>query len=583
MFGPTTTMGVATAAQAQPPTAAQPPAPALPRRTPVRCSGQPISDIVVLTQPPYMRSLPARVAFVEQTVRKLHATTRPDIVQNFLLLKPGNRCDELRRAESERILRAQPYLVDARVTPYDDGRGGVRLEVETRDEFSAIVDMAARTRAPIVTAFRFGEANLAGRALYASVEWYDGGIGYRDGYRARLTDYQFLQQPFQLTLQASREAVGENWMADLSHPFYTDLQRLAWRANAGGETNYTELLRPDADPNALFFRRKHASLGGVARLGVPGRLSLFGVAVSMEHAMLEGRVRVLSDSGEVSDLGPPLGFEPPARYPDQRVIRLNSLWGIRNVRFLATTGFETLMGQQDVRQGFQLGTVVGRGLGAIGSRDDDLFASADMYVGAGTAQSFVGLEALGEGRHDFDRDRWDGVVVSGRTAWYLVPDARWRTQTNLEYSGAWRPRVPLQLALGAVDGGVRGFRGTDIAGGQRIVARFEERRVLGTPYGLGDLAVALFADAGRTFAGDAPYGARSATQGAVGVGLLGAFPPRSRRLWRIDVAVPVTRAPHSGVQVLVSSRDLTRIFWREPRDVQRTREQAVPATIFNWP
>lgn len=579
----TVAAGVPNATRAQPPASTtNAPGDRLPRRAPVRCAGQRISDIVVLTQPPYTNNLIGRVAFVEKLVRKLHSTTEPPLIARYLLLHAGGRCDELRRAESERILRAQPYLVDARITPYDDGQGGVLLEVNTRDEFSTIVDMAARARSPYVTAFRFGEANLAGRGLYVSGQWYDGGA-YRDGWRGRITDYQFLGRPFQLTLDASRDAVGYNWWTDLTHPFFTDLQRLAWRASTGGHEDFTELMRGDVAPNALFFHRRYASLGGVARLGAPGRLSLFGLSMSLERADVEPRVSVLTDTGEVADFGPPLGFAPNARYPGQRTIRLNSLWGIRNVRFLGATGFDALTGRQDVRQGFQLGTVVGRGLGAIGSRDDDLFTSVDAYVGMGTARNFAAAELRGEGRHDFDRGRWDGVVASGRAAWYVVPDARWRTVTSVEYGGAWRPRVPTQLALGATDGGVRGFRNAYAAGGQRIVARLEERPVLGTPFDLGDLGAALFVDAGRTFAGDAPYGVRSGTQAAIGVGVLGAFPPRSRRLWRVDVAKPVTNTPGANWEIRVSNRDFTRLFWREPKDVQRSREQAVPPSVFNWP
>jgi len=565
---------------------AQPPArdtvPRAPRQ-PTRCAGQRISDVVILAQPPYRNSLLGRVAAVEKIVTKAHSTTKPEIVQRFLLLRPGDRCDELRRAESERILRAQPYLVDARVTPYDDGRGGVLLEVETRDEFSVIVDMAARTRSPFVTDFRFGEANLAGAGLYASAEWRDGGVGYRDGYSARVTDYQFLRHPYQLTLLGARKSVGDEWAADLTHPFYTDLQRIAWRVSGGKNADYLELLRPMADKNAMFFHRGFASIGGVARIGAPGRLSLFGASLSTERAFTEDRVSILSDSGEVADDGPPLGFAPASHYRAQHVVRLNSLWGIRNVRFLAASGFDALTGRQDVRSGFQLGSVVGRGLGSLGSRDDDLFTSVDMYVGMGTSRAFIAAEVQGEGRSDYDTNRWDGIVVTGRGAGYLVPDGRWRTLASVEFGGAWRPRVPVQLALGAYDGGVRGYVGSDAAGAQRVVVRLEERAVVGSPFRVGDIGVAAFVDAGRTFAGDAPYGTTTPVRAAVGASLLGAFPPRSRRLWRLDLAMPVTRAEGSKFEVILSNRDLTRMFWREPREVQRAREQAVPPTVFNWP
>jgi hypothetical protein len=86
------------------------------------------------------------------------------------------------------------------------------------------------------------------------------------------------------------------------------------------------------------------------------------------------------------------------------------------------TGFDALTGAQDVRRGFQVGTLLGRGVSLGASqRDDDIFVSADLYAGFGTPRAFAALEVEGEGRQDNDRNEWNGVVGSGRAAWYLVP------------------------------------------------------------------------------------------------------------------------------------------------------------------
>ena len=42
---------------------------------------------------------------------------------------------------------------------------------------------------------------------------------------------------------------------------------------------------------------------------------------------------------------------------------------------------------------------------------------ADFYAGLGSATSFAALRVEGEARHDWDADRWDSVVGSGRLAW----------------------------------------------------------------------------------------------------------------------------------------------------------------------
>ncbi len=553
----------------------------------VACRGQVVREIVVDANPPLANQrVPRRLKKLERRVTALHATTRDGVIRHFLLLREGDRCDELRRSESERILRAQPFLVDARVRPYDDGAGGVILLVGTRDEFSLLLNVAAFSggAAPAVSTVRVGDANLGGQAVYASAEWYWGGVGYRDGYLGRLENYQFLGRPYQLSLLGERRDVGGEWAADLSHPFYTDLQRVGWRTAAGDAHNYLELIRPGEESNALFYERRYANVGGVVRLGVPGRLSLFGASASFEHTSTGDGVRVLSDSGNVPDAGRPLGFRPSARFPGQDVARLNALWGVRDVSFARVTGFDALNGTQDVRRGFQASVLFGRSIPFFRSHDDDYFVSTDLYAGAGGPRSFVAGEMRGEARRDNAAEAWDGIIVGGRGAWYVVPGSRFRLVSSLDVAGTRRPRIPVQLSLGDRDGGVRGYGGVALAGAARAVARVEPRVVFGPKFGIGEFGAAAFADAGRLWAGDAPYGVNTPIMSSVGLGLLGAFPQGSRRLWRIDIAKPLTREPGAPkFRIILDNRDLTRTFWREPRDVGNGRERSAPASLYNWP
>jgi hypothetical protein len=556
------------------------------RGAPIACRGQPISDVVVLSQPPLGNAILGRFRWLQRRATALHATTDESVIRRFLLLNPGEPCDELRRSESERILRAQPYLVDARVLAYDDGAGGVRLEIETRDEFSVILGVAAFAGggAPPVSTVRLGEANLMGRAVYAMGQWRDGGRGYRDAFVARTVLYQLFGRPYQLALLGERRDLGGQWAVDAAHPFYTDLQRVAWRAAGGAADEYVELLRPGADRNALRYTRSHGTLGGLLRVGTPGRLSLFGGSLSYERADTRDWVNVIGPDGIRPDSGLPLGFVPAARYPAQRVARANALWGLRAVTFVRATGFESLTGVQDVRRGFQVSTMVGRSVALLGTRDDDYFVSGNAYMGVGGTRSFVASEVRGEARHDNGANEWRGLVVGGRSAWYFVPNERWRFLTSADYTGVWRPRVPIQVQLGAREGGVRGYAGALEAGSARAVLRAESRVVLGSLGNVGDLGLAAFTDAGKLWAGSAPYGVNSPVRASVGLGALGAFPRNSRRLWRVDVARALTRVP--GVpqyQLIFENRDLTRLFWREPRDVEMGRERAAPASVFNWP
>jgi hypothetical protein len=223
-----------------------------------------------------------------------------------------------------------------------------------------------------------------------------------------------------------------------------------------------------------------------------------------------------------------LGFSPSGRFPAQRVARANALWGVRAVRFMRVTGFDALTGVQDVRRGSRAGVLLGRSLALLGTRDDDYYVSGDVYAGGGSPRSFMAAELHGEARHENRANAWRGLVSGGRAAWYLVPGDRWRFVASTDFAMAERARVPVQLAVGERDGGVRGYAGAREAGSARAVARAESRYVLGRLGNVGDMGVAAFADAGRLWAGDAPYGVTTPVRASFGAGVLGAFPRGSR-------------------------------------------------------
>jgi hypothetical protein len=286
---------------------------------------------------------------------------------------------------------------------------------------------------------------------------------------------------------------------------------------------------------------------------------------------------VVSDSGLVEDITGGLGG-PFASYLN---LRLNAVVGVRALSFLPVRGFDALSGVQDVATGLQLGAALGWGTSRFGDHDGDLFVAADLYAGHGSATSFAGLQLEGEARRDPDSGRWDSMVAGGRMAWYVKPADAHLLVAGLEFGGAWRQRLPLQLRLGRRDGGVRGYGASRAAGAVRVVVRLEERWSMGTVTRHGEFGVAAFGDAGRIWAGGAPYGVDSPVEVGVGVGLLAAVPPGSRRLWRLDLMVPLSADPHAGwgVRLTVTRAGL---FWRDPGDVARARAGAAPSAIFGW-
>lgn len=559
--------------------AAQPPVSSRGRLPVAGCAGQPIRDITIITQPPFNEKLPARLEWVRQTVRRTHVNTQPAVLRRFLLLKVGDPCNQIRRAESERILRAQPFLVDARIRVFDDNDGGVRLEVETRDDFSTIFSPLIQTRTPHLGGIRFGESNLGGSATLAAINWRDG-RAYNDNFGVQLENYALGRGRNEFRLSAQRTRLGQDMRLEFVRPFYTDLQRYAWIGSLGGIREPMQFRRGDAPRNALTVRREFADLGMVARVGPVGRLRLIGASLTREAQRTDAQSYLLTRDGVQADT-----FRTGALTSrPQRVVRANALLGVRAIRFVQVQGFDALNGVQDVRVGVQLGLVAGRSIVVREARDRDHFVAANLYGGYGGSRSFVGLQAITEGRYDRDTKGWDNFVTSGRLAWYFRPAVRQTTVVASEWSAGRDMRAPFQLSLADRDGGLLGHRGSPQAGASRLVFRAEQRLVVPTRLNVADVGLAGFAEAGRLWSEPTvPYSTTTPWRGVIGVSVLAAVPPRSRRLWRVDLALPVSADPRRQFEVRFSNVDRTRVFWNEPRDVQAGRERTAPSSLFTWP
>lgn len=544
----------------------------------VPCRGQRIDSIHVITAAPTVTGL-RRVPLAGALVRNTHVVTRDEIVRGFLLFAVGDPCAELRRAESERILRAQPFLADADIVVRPGNGGGVIVEVRTIDDVSLILSGSVAGSAPNVRSVKVGSSNLAGVGITTAFGWKHDAV-YNDHLQGRLVDHQLFGQPYVLDLSSSTHAFGRENFGQLSLPFRTDLQRFAWRGLIGENRAHASFVARDTGRLALAFQRSFAEAGGILRIGSPGKLALAGLSFTNERTRPDTNVVRITEFGFRPDTGAAL----LNRFQESRAARVNALLGLRWLRFRRVRGFDALRGSQDVPVGFQLGTLVGRGVKALEANSNDLFVASDLYLGMGNSRVIYRLQAQGEARRSFDTGRWDGLIGSGRVSSHARVGERRTRIFSLEWSGTEGVLVPHALALGSPEGGLRGYSSTEEFGGRRGIARLEEQIFLGSPFDYGDAGISIFVDAGQLWPGDLPYAQRTPVRTAAGLSFLVAVPMRSTRTWRLEVAAPLN--PPDGelrIEVRLRHGDLTSFFWREPADLHSARARAVPTSVYNWP
>jgi hypothetical protein len=549
---------------------------------PVACKGERISRIDVESNPPFRISGNNIWQRAGRFAARQHVTTKDWIIRRYLALQEGGVCTELRRGESERILRAQPFIADATVLAYADGSGGIVINVTTVDEISLILGAGVTTKSPRFRSLTLGEANLMGRAVHAEAGWKTG-YGFRDEYQAKVIDYQFLGRPYQARLEGGRRQLGSDWAMETAHPFLTDLQRVSWRTTAGNTLGYFEFRRPrtgiDSSPVALRIQRSWSDIGGVVRIGPPlGRVALVGGSISFEDEKPGTEPVLISDSTVTPDTSQAL----MNRYTTHQTARINGLWGVRNIHFVRVSGFDALEGTQDLRTGVEVATLIGKGVRLLRGKEQDWFGSTNLYAGAASQLAYAAVEVSGEGRRD-QAGNWDGILAHGRAALYMKPFDRQTFMSDLNWSGGWKQRIPFQLTFADREGGLRGFRSTEVGGGRRLIGRVEDRYLIGRYKQIATIAVAGFAEAGKLWAGDTPFGVNTPLNASVGFSLLAASPPQSRRTLRADFAFPVRGRSDRRAEVRIVVTDFTRMFRIEPRDVTNSRERSVPASVFSWP
>lgn len=542
-------------------------------RAQTACDGRPIQSIQIVRASLFAGGDPDVLGIASAIGDAVHRRTQGGVVRRELLFQVGDACDPARLAETARVLRAQPYIREATVVAVPSASGGVDVLVTTRDEWSLGVSgsVSGGPGFPLRRA-RVGEENVQGAAIRAQLH-YDGTLR-RPAYDADVTAHQFFGL-HEAQIVAGRSSVGLIVEERLLRPFRSEYDRTAWRESVRYRKEPFTFLSPVLGRVDQPLLSMAADIGVAKRFGSPGRLFVAGIALSGERLATEGApfaALAADDSLVAAALA--------GRFAERRRVRIHLFAGARALRYSSRAGVDAVHAYEDVREGVEVGLVVGRSLFAGGGLQRDWFAAAELFVGESFQQMLVFARGKIEGRYLLAERRWDGVLADGRVHIYTELGPRASIASTAGGAGGWSTSTPFQLTLGGPDG-IRGYGLASMPVGRRIEVQVEHRYFLGTVFGVADVGTAAFADLGRGWAGDATFGADTGLRAAVGGGLRFATPRGSRRTYRLDVAFPLMRG--HGIEVQLAVNQQFGVFRGESADVARSREQLSSTTIFNYP
>ena len=196
-----------------------PPARVIPSPSELEAQGAVIGRIVVVTDDVFDPSIPGESGWLYRTANRLHVNTEPRIVREQLLFQTGDRYDARLVAESERLLRRNGYLYDARITPIAWDGHTVELEVRTKDVWTLNPGLNfSRSGGKNATSVHVQEQNLLGTGREIEVAW--GSDVDSTAWTFSYMDPRFLAPHTRLAAFYSAADDGDSKGLVLERPFY---------------------------------------------------------------------------------------------------------------------------------------------------------------------------------------------------------------------------------------------------------------------------------------------------------------------------------------------------------------------------
>ena len=509
------------------------------------CEGGRISQIFIDNHSVFDLSDPdlsPRFTWAYRVANSVHVATRVEVIRRELLFTEGDCYDLERLRDSERLLRSLPFIADVDLFGVRQADSTVHVLIDTRDEWSLRVEpRVGGGGASGLTGLRVREDNLLGTGTHVSAFYID--RPDYSVYGASAHTPQLLGTRWDLGAELGKTPFGRLISEALVYPFVGETGVWAFRQSYYHNDQYFEYRLTDGDEITrirLPESRTTFDLGAVHRWGPDRyRRTVLGAVLRGEH--------LTYDQPEFVDEELRNGVPPQldVRLDSIETVRAMLLLGQRNVSYVSRRGLDTVRGTEDVRLGIETQVALGPSV-PLASADRDLgFGFGFFAAGELPWLGIAGTNLLVEARRNYEspatESEWSDVFGHFSTWAYLRrdPEGKNMVVTSLSAIGGWNVRVPFQLTLGS-ETGLRGYPRYLDPGGRRVVASVEQRHYLGWPLpDLVDLGTVLFADVGRMWAGDVPFGVDSPVRAGVGAGLRLAFPPGSGRTVRVDFGVPV--------------------------------------------
>jgi outer membrane protein assembly factor BamA len=191
----------------------------IPSAAELEAAGATIGRIIIDKQNVFDPSKPGENKSIYRLANRWHIITRDAVIEQQLLFRTGDRFSQRMLEESERLLRANNYLFDAKILPIRYADGIVDIRVWTRDLWTLMPGFSvSRSGGENRTRVELSERNLLGRGVKLRVSYVKNVD--RDSTSFEYSDRNLGKSWTSVFFKYSDSSDGGTTQFNLTRPFY---------------------------------------------------------------------------------------------------------------------------------------------------------------------------------------------------------------------------------------------------------------------------------------------------------------------------------------------------------------------------
>lgn len=502
-----------------------------------------ISKITVHIYNVFDVTIPEEDTWYGRLANKLHILTHKNIILRQLLFRVGDKWSALDAVESERLLRSNSYLYDAKVRPVRICGDQVEVQVIVRDVWTLTGGFGlSRSGGENKTSTSITDKNFLGTGTFLSIG--SSNDTDRDSHFISFAEPNLLGSRWQLKTSYKDNDDGDGHLFSVNKPFYSLDTRHGYHLSILKNESVDKLYYRDRIIEQFSHHTKSADISvGFSKGLVDKKAYRWTIGAHMEEH----------------------GFEATLLTQDINAVPLSRerhyLWlGLDRIEdnFMESQHFEQIVTTEDIFLGQRLNLQLGYGNSSGDMHNNFWYLSTSIEDSFRVMESSLLFTSLvASGYWDNSQNDWENLILKADSRWLINPfaDNQWLLSGKFTYSR--NLTSDRQLLLGG-DNGLRGYPARYQLGDRSFLISLERRHFLDwNLWGIFNFGATSFIDVGRAWFPEGSHGINGGNLMDIGFGLrISSSRFHIDRVLHIDLAFPLIKGDPTidDVQLVITGQ-----------------------------